>query len=413
MTSTIDVERGPVVETTVAAPTRERLLALDVFRGATVAGMLLVNDPGSWSAIYPPLKHAQWHGWTATDLVFPFFLFIVGVTTHLSLEARRARGDREASLLRQVLRRGLIIILLGLVLNWFPFYSTGAIEGNPDPTFGERFTHKLHYLRFAGVLQRIGLCYLVAGLLVLRTTVKQQVVTVAALLFGYWFLMTLVPVPGTGQLGGSLLDQPSRTLAAYFDRAILGENHLWRQSKTWDPEGPVSTLPAIATTILGMLAGRWIATKRPLVERIAALAACAALAMMVGLMWHWVFPINKNLWTSSYVLFTGGMAALAIATCMWIIDVQGVRWWTMPFAVFGVNPILAFVGSGLMARFMSSLIHVQFEGKSVPLQAAIYRTLFTPFFSPKNASLLFAISFVLVWFAILLVFYRRKWILKV
>src|SRR5688572_28951243 len=140
--------------------TRERLLALDVVRGATVAGMLLVNDPGTWSAIHPPLRHAAWHGWTATDLVFPFFLFIVGITTHLSLAARRARGDSEGQLVRQILRRGLMIIGLGLLLNWFPFYSSGVIPDTANPTFGDRFVHKLEYLRIPGVLQRIGVCYI-------------------------------------------------------------------------------------------------------------------------------------------------------------------------------------------------------------------------------------------------------------
>lgn len=393
--------------------TRERLLALDVVRGATVAGMLLVNDPGTWSAIHPPLRHAEWHGWTATDLVFPFFLFIVGITTHLSLAARRARGDTDAQLVRQILRRGLIIIGLGLLLNWFPFYTSGAIADTANPTFGDRLVHKLEYLRIPGVLQRIGICYIAAGLLTLRTSVKRQVVIIAALLFGYWLIMTVIPVPGTGQLGGSLLDEPSRNLAAWTDRATLGEKHLWRQSKNWDPEGPLSTLPAIATTMLGVVVGRWIAGTRPLIERIAGLAVCGGLGMMVGLMWHWVFPINKNLWTSSYVLFTAGMASLAVAACMWIVDVHGFRRWTRPFVVFGVNPILAFVGSGLMARLIYSMIKVPFRGELVPLQAAIYRSVFEPFFSPKNASLLFAIAFVLFWYVILDFFYRRNWVLKV
>ena len=383
----------PFYDGEMATAQTERLLALDVLRGATVAGMLLVNDPGSWSAIYPPLKHAEWHGWTATDLVFPFFLFIVGVTTHLS--------RRQSVPL--ILRRGLIIIVLGLLLNWFPFFTWGAIPELPDASLWDRVVHRLQHLRFSGVLQRIGICYIIAGLLALRASLKTLVLITASLLLGYWVLMTL----------GGTLDQPSQTLAARVDRAVIGENHIWRQSRTWDPEGVLSTLPAIATTLLGVFAGRWIASARPLLERIAGLSSCGALGMMMGLMWHWVFPINKNLWTSSYVLFTAGMAALSLATCIWIIDLHGLRRWTRPFAVFGVNPILAFVGSGLMARLMYSLIKVPYEGTSIPLQAAIYRSLFEPFFSPKNASLLFAIAFVLFWYVILDLFYRRKWILKV
>jgi predicted acyltransferase len=397
----------------VLLPGRERLLALDVFRGATIAGMLLVNNPGSWSAVYPPLRHAEWHGWTATDLIFPFFLFIVGVTTHLSLNARRARGESDAALVRQILRRGILIILLGLFLNAFPFYSWGAIREIPDPTLWQRVIHRFENLRLLGVLQRIGICYIAAGLLTLRTTVKHQVAMIAALLVGYWLAMTLLPVPGTGQLGFSLLDQPDKTLAAWLDRAMLGTEHLWRQSKTWDPEGPLSTFPAIATTMLGVLAGRAIQGGRPLMERIAGLFAWGSLGMMAGLMWHWLFPINKNLWTSSYVVFTAGMAAVAIATCLWVIDARGVRWWTKPFEIFGMNSILAFVGSGLMARLISSLLTVPFDNGRVPLQAAIYRSVFAPYFAPKNASLLFAISFVLLWLGILWIFYRRRWYLKV
>lgn len=396
-----------------AIPGAGRLIALDVFRGATIAGMLLVNDPGSWSAIYPPLRHAEWHGWTATDLVFPFFLFIVGVTTHLSLSARRSRGASDAELVRRIFRRGLLIIFLGLILNAFPFYTWGTIREIPEPTFLERVAHRFENLRYPGVLQRIGICYIAASLLTLRTAVKQQIAIIASLLLGYWAVMMLLPVPGTGRLGFTLLDQPGKNLAAWLDRAILGVEHLWRQSGTWDPEGPLSTFPAIGTAMLGVLAGRAMQGRRPLVERITSLFGWGALGMMAGLMWSWVFPINKNLWTSSYVLFTAGMAAAAIATCLWIIDMHGVRWWTRPFEIFGMNSILAFVGSGLMARLIYSLVTVPFDGARVPLQAAIYRSVFLPYFPPKFASLLFAIAFVLVWLGILWIFYRRRWFLKV
>mgnify|MGYP003288910584 CR=1 FL=1 len=233
---------------------RERLTALDVFRGLTIAGMLLVNNPGSWSAIYPPLRHAAWHGWTPTDLIFPFFLFIVGITTHLSLAARRARGDDDGKLVRQVLRRGGIIILLGLLLSGFPFI----------PKYG----FDLATMRIPGVLQRIGVAYIAAALLTLRTSAKAQLLIVASLLLGYWALMTLVPVPGSGMVGALALAKPDASLAAWLDRTVLG-NHLWKVSKTWDPEGILSTIPAIGTAMLGVLAGRWIASPRPLIERIA------------------------------------------------------------------------------------------------------------------------------------------------
>ncbi|MFP5355975.1 MAG: acyltransferase family protein, partial [Gemmatimonadota bacterium] len=231
--ATTPVPAGGV--TSAASHPRERLLSLDVFRGLTVAGMLLVNNPGSWGAIYPPLAHARWHGWTPTDLIFPFFLFIVGITTHLSLEARRARGDDERALVRQIVKRGLLIILFGLLLAAFPYTPLTRITE----------------MRFPGVLQRIGLAYLCGGLLTLRTSLKQQVVILVVLLYGYWFAMTLVPVPGRG-IGALLLDDPSASLAAWIDRAVFG-SHVWRSAKTWDPEGLLSTIPAIGTVMLGVL----------------------------------------------------------------------------------------------------------------------------------------------------------------
>lgn len=392
---------------------RERLVALDVFRGMTVAGMLLVNNPGSWGAIYPPLAHAAWHGWTPTDLIFPFFLFIVGITTHLSLSARSARGDDRGSLMRQVVRRGGLIFLCGLLLTWFPGFTYTPMAELADATFLDRVTHKLANLRYLGVLQRIGLAYTMAGLLTLRFSWRGQAVLAAVLLLGYWALMTLVPVPGTGQLGAALLDEPSQLLSAWVDRTLLGEAHLWSGSRTWDPEGLLSTLPAVATVLLGALAGAWIgARERALGDRLSAMFAVGALAMMLGLCWAWVFPINKGLWTSSYVLFTGGMAAVALATCLWLIDQQQVRWWTRPFVVYGTNPLVAFVGSGLMARLMGGMITWESDGRRISLQAFVHRSAFTSWLDPRPASLAYALSFVLFWYAVLVLLHRRGILVK-
>ena len=403
----------PASAPSAPARARERLLSLDVFRGMTVAGMLLVNNPGSWGSIYPPLEHAPWHGWTPTDLIFPFFLFIAGITTHLSLSTRRARGDDEGAILRQILRRGALIFLFGLALSAFPFFQWGPIPGVADPTFFDRIVYRVEHLRILGVLQRIGIAYTFAALLTLRTSLKQQVAILAAILVGYWLAMTLIPVPDQGLPGAVLLDDPSTPLSAWLDRAILGENHLWIGGKTWDPEGLLSTVPAIGTAMLGIFAGRWIGQPRPLFERLAGLFAVGALGMVLGLMWSWVFPINKNLWTSSYVVFTGGMACVALATCMWVIDVHKVRWWTKPFVIYGVNPMIAFLGSGLMARLIYSIVKVPHDGKEVSLQSAIYQALYASWLSPHNASLLFAVSFVLVWLGILTVLYRKSIVLKV
>jgi predicted acyltransferase len=362
----------------------------------TVAGMLLVNQPGNWGAIYPPLAHAPWHGWTPTDLIFPFFLFIVGVTTHFSLEARRSRGDDEGAITRQVLRRGAIIFACGLFLAAFPFWPLTRVTE----------------IRIPGVLQRIALAYVGAAMLTRRGTLRQQVLVLTGLLYGYWFAMTLLPVPGQGGIGANLLDDPGRSLAAWFDRTVL-DGHLWRQSRTWDPEGLLSTLPAIGTAMLGVFTGRWLATSRPLADRLNGLFGAGAMAMVLGLMWGWSFPINKSLWTSSYVLFTGGMAAVALATVLWATDVLGSRRWAAPFAIYGRNPLVAFVGSGLMSKTIYSLWRVESEGRMVSVQSVIHRELFASWLAPRDASLAFALSFVLLWLGILWWLDRRGIVVKV
>ena len=383
-------------------------MALDVFRGMTVAGMLLVNNPGTWSAIYRPLGHAPWHGWTPTDLVFPFFLFIVGITTHLSL-SKRNPDDMVA----KIIRRGLSIFLVGLLLNWFPFYWWGKIAGNPDPTFWERVVYRVEHLRIMGVLQRIGLAYMFAALLTLRTTRKQQIAIVCSILIGYWFLMTLVPVPGTGTIGALSLDRPEATLAAWTDRLILGTNHIWSGSKTWDPEGPLSTIPAIATAMLGVFAGRWLTEKqRTLQERLLGLYGIGCVAMLAGSLWGWVFPINKGIWTSSYVVFTAGFACVVLATCLWIVDVLQIRGWAKPFVIYGVNPLIAFAGSGVMARLTDSILKTDYRGRNMSWHQASYELLFKPYFPDKFASLLWGLAFVTLWLGILTLLYRRKIIVR-
>jgi predicted acyltransferase len=391
---------------------RERLLSLDVFRGLTIAGMLLVNNPGSWSAIYPPLEHADWNGWTPTDLIFPFFIFIVGVTTHLSLLSRRRRGATDREITRQILKRGGLIVLCGLLLSGFPYHEMvihlpfGAVFDSARSHLGPG------HWRLTGVLQRIGVVYICAALLTMRTSVKQQVLIVAALLYGYWFAMTLIPVPGHG-IGALMLGQKDATLAAWLDRAVFGTNHLWAGSRTWDPEGILSTVPAIGTCMLGVIAGRWIVSDKPLLERIAGLFAAGAIGMMAGLMWNWSFPINKNLWTSSYVVFTAGLACVVLATCMWLIDVHGWSWWTKPFVLFGVNPLAAFVGEGIFSRLIYTLIRVPRGGELVPLEAAIYQSAFASWLAPRNASLLFAVCYVALFLWLMRELYRRDILIKV
>jgi predicted acyltransferase len=398
---------------------RERLVSLDVFRGLTIAGMLLVNDPGTWGAIYAPLEHAEWNGWTPTDLIFPFFVWIVGITTHLSMQSRRARGVPERDITRSIIRRGAIIVLLGFLMAGFPFFTWTAIKDIPDPTFFQRFVDRLLHWRIMGVLARIGVVYIIAALIAQRTTLRQQVYTIIGLLFGYWFVMTALPVPDSGILGQLAIAKPETTMAAYFDRLLLDwsrfglGNHNWASSVTWDPEGILSTIPAVGTALLGVLAGRWLGEPRPIEERLNGLFAAGALGMMAGMMWNWAFPINKSIWTSSYVVFCAGMAAVALATIIWLVDIKKYDWWTKPFVVFGMNPILAFVGSGVMARIIYSLVMVNYGGKRVALETAIYQSVFASWLEPKNASLAFAICFVAFWYGIVYVLYRKRIFLKV
>jgi predicted acyltransferase len=416
MTAPPDPGRSPSPRTPATQAltgSRERLLSLDVFRGMTVAGMLLVNNPGDWGHIFAPLEHAAWHGWTPTDLIFPFFLFIVGVTSHLSLSQRRARGDDDTAIVRQVLKRGALIFLFGVFLSWFPGFMWGTIESIPNATFGDRVLYRLEHLRIMGVLQRIGVAYVIGALITLRGGWRQHLVTLLSILLGYWALMTLVVVPDQGVPGWQLLDRPDAVLSAWFDRTILTTNHLWASAKTWDPEGLLSTLPAVGSMMIGQFAGRWIGSPRPIAERLNAMFAIGALLLMVGLMWHWVFPINKSLWTSSYVVFTGGMALVTLATCMWVIDVHQIRRWTTFFVIYGTNPMIAFLGSGLMARLTVTLLKVQTADGPVSVQWAIFQSVFAPIFEPHVASLGYALSFVALWFVILWALWRRNIFLKV
>lgn len=359
-----------------------RLRSLDAFRGLTVAAMLLVNNPGSWSYVYPPLAHAEWHGWTPTDLIFPFFLFIAGVALAFSLRARQAEGADRRTVLLRILRRGLVIILAGLLLNGFPYY-------------------RLDTLRWPGVLQRIGLVYLVAAPASLLRSTRAVASMAAALLLGYWGLMTLVPVPGYGP--GVL--EPVGNLAQYLDARLLA-GHTWKAA--WDPEGLLSTLPAIATCLLGALTGRWLRDQAPDARVAGRLAVVGALATGVGLAWGLVFPINKNLWTSSYAVFTAGAALLVLAACYGIIEVAGRAGWARPWLPFGTNPLLVFLGSGIMARLLL-LVRVGQGDAAEPLQRAIYATGFASWAGPLNGSLAYALAFVLVWMAIAWALDRAGW----
>lgn len=379
---------------------QSRLVSLDVFRGMTIAGMVLVNNPGTWSAIYSPLEHAEWNGWTPTDLVFPFFLFIVGVAITLALGKRVEQNGVTPDVYVKIFRRSALIFLLGLFLATFPFYN-----------FSKGEWLDLSTVRIMGVLQRIAVCYLVAALIFVNTNWKQQAIIALALMLVYWGLMTLIPVPGCEV---TTFNDKACNLAAYLDRTIIGEGHIWRSAKVYDPEGLLSTIPAIATTIAGILCGHWLRQKKEDNDKVASMFFFGVVLVTIGWMWNFWFPINKSLWTSSYVVFTAGMALCFLGFCYWLIDIKGYRSWTKPFVIFGVNALALFVGSGLMARIMG-LIRLQGAepGKDISLQGWIFNNVFLPFAEPINASLAYAICFILVWLFLMWLLYRKNIYIKV
>jgi predicted acyltransferase len=363
-----------------------RLGSLDAFRGLTVAGMLLVNNPGSWSFVYRPLDHAEWNGWTPTDLIFPFFLFSVGISLSLSLARRREAGAERGALLWKIARRGFLIILIGILLNGFWRYDLTTI-------------------RVPGVLQRIGLVYLVAA--TAWVVLERRVVAGLTLfcLLGYWGLMTLVPVPGYGP--GHL--EPIGNLAQFIDAHLLA-GHMYQPE--WDPEGLLSTMPAIATCLIGAFTGEGIRTRTPDGRVVLTLLGVGTGLIAAGLFWGFWFPINKNLWTSSYVLFTAGMAQVGLALCYGLIEVRGHTRWAIPAWVFGANPLLAFVGTGLMARVITRVRLTEAEG-GISLQQWVYQHLFASWAGPLNGSLAYAVAFVLLWLAMLWPVYRSGWKVRV
>jgi predicted acyltransferase len=365
-----------------------RLVSLDVFRGLTIAAMVLVNNPGTWSSIYWPLEHAEWNGWTPTDLVFPFFLFIVGVSITLAFARRVQEGAVQRALYLKVIKRAAIIFGLGFFLNLFPRFDFATV-------------------RIPGVLQRIAVCYLIASLIFLTTKVRTQFVIALALLVVYWLLMTRVGAPGFA--AGDLSKEGS--LASYVDRIVFGP-HVWRQAKVYDPEGLLSTIPAVATTLFGVLTGHWLRSERTRWDKVVGMFVAGAVCVVLGWAWNPFFPINKALWTSSYVLFTGGLALQLLALCYWLIDIQGYRRWAWPFEVFGVNALALFVGTGLMVKLMALIKLPAGDGTQIASQGWIFRKFFLSWATPINASLFYAIAFILLWLFLMWLLYRKRIIIK-
>ncbi|MFD2523536.1 acyltransferase family protein [Emticicia soli] len=419
---------------------KQRLTSLDVFRGMTIMLMTIVNNPGDWGNLYSPLEHAEWHGCTPTDLVFPFFLFVVGISAVLSMPIKRF----DASTFERIITRTLRIFLLGLFLNFFSKIHIGSLDGVPlmlirlvftvlitMALLGDYDKRKQFFIaiglfvlmlamafgldnfknvRIPGVLQRIAVVYLIISILYATTNTTTQIVIGLVCLFGYWALMTLVPVPGFGEANV----EKGTNLAAWLDNYLL-PGHLWATSKIWDPEGLLSTFPAIATGIAGLLTGTFLTNKTDKNKKPVYLIGAGVAGVALGFIWGLVFPINKALWTSTFVLYTAGWALLLLGILYFLIDVIRFDFWTKPFVIFGVNPMVVFFFSGIIPRVLNMIqIPVGDAAGSMGLTEWLYQYGIVPFFSePKNASLAGALVYLLIWFVILLYFYRRKLIFKV
>ncbi len=374
----------------------KRLTSLDVFRGITITGMILVNMAGVADQVYPPLLHADWNGCTPTDLVFPFFLFIIGVAIAFSFskykENKLTLGLGHTVPLGRILRRSAILFALGLLLNGFWNYNWSTI-------------------RIMGVLQRISLAYLLATLVILKLPRKGQWAIALLLLLGYWLAMSFIPVPGYG-VGNLSRDG---NLGAYLDRLIIGTAHLYKGdnfNSMGDPEGLFSTLPAVVSVLLGYFTGDWL-RKQPVNSRTSMDLVLVGLSgLVIGEVWGFWFPINKKLWTSSYVVFTAGWALLLLAACYELIEVRGLRRWGKPFEVMGLNAIFVFVTSVLMIKILVKT-HIGTGEKAPTTYTWIYEHFFVPWAGAMNGSLFFAMVTVLFWWVVLYGMYRQRWFVKI
>jgi len=360
------------------SPVKEanRLLSLDAFRGLTIIAMILVNTPGSWDYVYAPLLHAEWHGVTPTDYIFPFFIFIVGVSIVLSYKKMLGRGASKGKLIVKTIKRAAVIFAIGIFLGLFP-----------DFNFSE--------IRIPGVLQRIALVFLACALLYLYSNWRQQAIIGAVLLLAYWGLMVLVPVP---EYGAGVLE-PGKNLAAWIDSLYI-PGSMWQG--TWDPEGILSTIPAIVTGIAGMLAGRLFSDETiSLSGKIQLLFVGGFIAFALGSAWGWIFPVNKNLWTSSYVLFTAGLAAMTWATLSYFMDVRGQIKWTGPALAFGSNAITAYAIGSMLPSLLQP-VNDWYVG--VFIQGAG---------NPKAASMVWAVLIILWCYVPMYILYKRRIFIKV
>ncbi len=368
----------------------KRLVALDVFRGATVALMITVNNPGKWGHIYTPLKHAKWFGCTPTDLVFPFFLFIVGVAMWFSFRKFDHQLTKTAG--KKIIKRSLIIFLIGLGLNLIrPVESWGEFLGN---------------VRIMGVLQRIGICYGISAFLLLSVDEKKIPWISGFILLFYWMVMAF---GGDYTLEGNF--------AGKFDYWILGDAHIYHGfGVPFDPEGIFSTIPAIVTVVLGYYAGKWITTAKDPKAAVKKLLVMGLLFSLGGQLWHLFFPIGKPLWTSSYVIYTGGWAMLTLGGAMLLIDVFEIKKWAKPFIEFGANPLFIFVLSNFVVKLLVYVFRWETAtGDTMHLQKWLYQNIFVTLSGGSliDGSLLYALTLIIIYWYLVHLLYKKEIFIKI
>ena len=377
-----------------------RLLSLDAFRGITIAAMILVNTPGSWGYVYAPLRHADWHGWTLTDLIFPFFLFIVGVAMTFSIQTLIG-VDFKSEIYKKVIKRSVILFLLGVLLNFYPFGIPFTSDGWSNFSFSSIIDTFLD-IRIMGVLQRIALCYLFTSIMIIHLTRRDQFYAAFGLLAIYAIAILLY-----GHL--TLEDNLARTI----DLAIFSPANMYSvRGIPFDPEGLFSTIPAIVTTLSGVFVGNLLRGHLSPKEKATQLVLWGLAGILLGNGLNILIPINKQLWTPSYVFLTSGWACLILALFYWLMDIKKTNLWAKPFIVFGSNSLFLFFASGILVRTLFRF-KIATEETTLSLYSWLYNSFFVPWAGELNGSLFFAITWILLWLGVLWLFYVKKIFIKI
>ena len=381
----------------------QRLLALDVLRGITIAGMILVNNPGNWECVYAPLRHAQWHGLTPTDLVFPFFMFIMGVSSYISL--KKFRFECSSSAIWKIVKRTLVIFAIGLGIAWFGmFCRTWNNLSGGDVSFWSRLGQSVwtfDHIRILGVLQRLALSYGIAAIIVLLIKHKYIPYLIASLLVTYLLILIF----------GNGYEYSETSILAIVDRAVLGINHLYGDNIV-EPEGILSTIPSIAHVLLGFYCGRWLFGESDIKEKMLRLFLLGTVLAFSGFLLNYGIPINKKIWSPTFVLVTCGLASSFLAFLIWVIDVKGHKKWSHFFEAFGINPLFMYVVAEVLSIILDS-IQVTYQGATVSVQDFIYKALLQPVFGDYPGSLVFALLFVCLVWASGYVLYKKKIYIKI